>query len=229
MNGLARNMIVSGPAARATASLALMPLTARVHNTFGAFARDEAPALFAEFPPVLIHDGQVLSEDATWTDPRDGQVLMVIDTTARRPAEAREPLRVSEGAVWIGAGPRAQRFSLDGLTFLIDREAMLGWVDSLRIGLAPLFYASAFVASACWRLALAFFAMGPAAYGWARLRGIPLGLGACVRVAALAQTPGLLVGSLGLSLGDSPLLWLFIASLLPMAWAIWAVEAARQR
>lgn len=208
--------------------LALLPVTARVHAAYGAFARDTAPTLFAEFPKILLHDGQVLSEDATWIDPRSGEVLLVIDTTNRRPPEAREPLRVSQGALWIGAGPHAQRFSLEGLTLLIDREAMLGWVDSLRIGLAPLFYASAFVGSACWRLVLAFFVMGPAAYGWARLRGLRLGLDACVRVASLAQTPGLLVGALGLSLGASPWLWLLLASLLPLIWTIWAVEASRE-
>lgn len=207
--------------------LALIPVTARVQQTFSAFARDTAPALFAEFPKILVHDGQVRAPDAaTWIDPRDDRVLLVVDTAARRAPSPGEPMLLTKQALWLQApGLPPRRLSLDGLTLLIDAETMMGWVNSLRIGLSPLFYASVFVASACWRLGLAFFALGPAAYGFSRLRGRGLGLGACVRIAAFAQTPGLAIGALGLSFGDAPLLWLVIASLVPVIWTAWAIES----
>lgn len=196
-------------------ALALVPPTLRVCLDYYAFADERGAALAAAFPKILVHDGRVRSpETARWVDPQDGHTILLVDTTVRRPPGPDEAALLTAEALWVQSPIGPQRFSLEGLTFLLDAEALQGWLDSLRLWLPPLFYASGFVLSACWRMALAYLVHAP--FSYALRRGI--GFGARARLAAVAQTGGLAVGALGLGLGMPAVPTLILASLAPLAW-----------
>lgn len=186
------------------------PLVAiRPYRAFRHFTANEAPKFIDQVPTITIHNGAVSvdqPEPCFITDPDNGQVIAVIDTTGQvteLPANASALL--TRNKLMTQKSPNEQRiYDLAGVKdFYVDKDILHHWMRPLRTWLFPALAPFVLFGSLAWRLILMLI-LGALGLGFASAFRTPLSYAASLRLSAIAMTPGILLGTF-LSLANVPL------------------------
>jgi hypothetical protein len=206
---------------------------AMLHYRFGRWARDEAPAVIAQIPPLSVRGGE-LSVEAEQpyflTDEASGEVLAVIDTTGAittlEQAGARVLLTKTEAIVESNpSNIRIYRFQSFG-DFTLNRTVIEGWLGWLTRWLGFILFPFALAGSYFYRL-VQVLVYGLVGLLFARILQAPLSYPASLSLAILSITPSVLLGTaLQLTQATVPFQWAF-SLLLAMGYLFFGVYSNR--
>jgi hypothetical protein len=189
----------------------------KAHKPFEQFVRTEVPQFAAKVPTVDIKDGVVTAdvEQPYVIEDEQGNAIVVIDTTGEttQPPEPAPSFLLTKDALITRDQNKVQTVDLKGVkSFHLDGQWVQSKADWALAQYWTLWFPAAVVLSMLWRLVqmLLYGAIGLAIASSVRP---PLGYAACVRLAALAITPVILIDTV---------LWVTGANL-GCAWTIGAL------
>ncbi|HJS72807.1 MAG TPA: DUF1189 family protein [Vicinamibacteria bacterium] len=186
-----------------------------LHHQFGQWAASEAPAVVEQIPPLSWNGGELSAEadQPYFLTDEAGEVLAVIDTTGAistlEEAGARVLLTKNEAIVESNPNQvRIYRFQAIN-DFAVDAGRVQGWLNWLARWLGFLIFPVAVAASYVYRLVQVIL-YGLAGLLFARILRSPLPFPATARLATLALTPSVVLGTLiQLTKVRVPFPWLF--------------------
>lgn len=194
-------------------ALVWLPVSIKKQVQLNHFVQNEAPAAFEDFPELSIYNGKLRTDaegPRSWNDPQSGLPMLLVDTsgqiTSLQGREERVLLTVDR--MYVSQGQIAPReYKLNRMSGLyLDKVSILELLDTANLWFFVLYFPTAFVLSICWQAAfLVLYAMAGAAM--ARARGAELPFAACMRLAAMAITPVLLIELVFDMVGWAPPLW----------------------
>jgi hypothetical protein len=215
------------------AALVAVVVTIRIHLGVSEFTSKVAPQIIAQLPTITIENGRLGVDKPSpihIQDPRTGNVVAIIDTTATLAdleGSAASVLATRDRIAFRKSANETRVFELGhGQRFVFTREIVTGWVRAAGTWMAalcfPFILAGVYVGRLLQVLFTSLITMVVA-----RIRHVPLGFAATMRLAALAMTPATLLldlaGFLGAHVPGSGWLWCAFTIL----YAMFAVDACR--
>ncbi len=212
--------------------LAATAYTLHFQGLIDAFVSEQAPAIIAQVPQIMITDGTVhvaVAEPYTIHEPDSGRIFAVIDTTGEitslRQTNALLLLTASRLAVRLG--PEDIRIiDLSPIAALqIDQAAVSQWLADIQAWSPFILFPLALGFSFIFRSiqALLYGGLGVAL---AALQKTPIAYGAAVSVAIMAMTPVLLLDA-GLMIAHIYLpLWGLLGFLLAVGYLVFGIRSA---
>jgi hypothetical protein len=196
------------------------------------FVTEEAPAIIAQVPKILIKNGTVqveVEEPYTIRQPDSGRAFAVIDTTGKITS-----LGQTEAVLLLTASRLAIRLSADDTRIIdlrqieslqVDQASVSQWLRDIQkwspFILFPLALGFAFIFRSVQ--ALLYGGLGMALAG---LQKSPLPYSASVSVAIMAMTPFLLLDALLMLLDIYLPLWGFGGFLLSIGYLVFGIRSA---
>lgn len=178
-----------------------LPTVAVLHQRFGLWAANEAPAVIAQIPPLSVTSGE-LSVDAEQpyfvTDPTTGERVAVIDTTGAITTLEQAGARVllTKTAAIVESNPRnirIYRFASFG-DFAVDQAVIQGWLSWLTRWMGFVLFPFALVGSYFYRV-FQVLVYGLVGLAFARILRVELSYPAALSVVILSITPPVLLST----------------------------------
>ena len=217
--------------------LVLLMLTAAAYTRhfqglIDTFVTQEAPAIIAQIPQIMITDGTVhvtVSEPYTIREPDSDRVFAVIDTTGQITSlrQTKALLLLTASRLAVRLGPEDIRIiDLSPIIALqIDQTAVSQWLADVRAWSPFMIFPLALGFSFLFRSIQAML-YGGLGVALAMLLKTPIAYGAAVSVAIMAMTPVLLLDAvLMLAHIDLPL-WGLLGFLLAVGYLVFGIRSA---
>jgi hypothetical protein len=216
----------------------------RYQIEFGRFLENEAPKIVNQIPKITIKDGQV-SADAeqpyTIRSPDSQQPIAVIDTTGQITEIPPDVMFLLTRDALIARNNPAEtrRYDLSQVESLeIDREGIEKALAIAKVLVIPIGVPFLFAFSLVWRLVLMLILgaigmaigslMGSMAMAIGSGRNQGLAFPAHLRLAAIAMTPGIWLGTFtALASVPAGWYWIPIQMALAVSYLVFAVRACR--
>jgi hypothetical protein len=206
--------------------------TLHFRSLIDAFVAEQAPAIIAQVPEVVISDGTVhvtVTEPYAIREPDSDRLFAVIDTTGKITS-----LEQTEALLLLTASRLAVRLSPEDIRIIdlrpiaslqIDRTSVSQWVQDIQKWAPFILFPLALGFSFIFR-SLQAVLYGGLGMALAALHKTPLTFGAAVSVAIMAMTPVLLLDAL-LTLTEIYLpLWGFVSFLLAVGYLVFGIRSA---
>ena len=213
-------------------AVCLMLTMINLHRGISNFVNNEASAIVNQVPEITITDGQVSIEETQpyyITDPDSDKPLAIIDTTGQI-----ESLKDSD-ALFLLTGNKViiQKSKFENRTyelsnvkaFAVDSKRITGWLHIGRKFLAVGIYPFALLGSYVYRIvqALIYAAIGLL---FASFCKTTLSYAASIRLAIVAVTPCIIVGTiLGLAGTSIPSFLYLVAALVYLFFAVKSISS----
>src|SRR5262245_28493131 len=185
----------------------------KMHVDITTYLDEAVPEIVKQVPPVRIAGGEALvdgPQPCVIHEPRSGQIIAVLDTTGQAlPKEAdTAPMVLTKTSLTVHRADNNETRvyelkQFDGLS--LDQPSLGHWAGLFRKWYGWVLYPTIFVFVMVFRLIqVAFYAV--VAAGLAKILQVQMSLGAFTRLAALAITPVLVLGTI-LEWAGAPLGW----------------------
>lgn len=216
-----------------------IPVVGQMYFQARNVVRHELPKFADQIPAIEFAHGQLRVEGEQpvfLRDPETREVVAIIDTTGQVTSlEGREALVLVTSDKLIARNPSTGRIETNDLSqvpyeFKTSGQDLLQYADK-GLTLVPLYYPLAVTFSFVYRLTLALIG-GAVALVIAPLFGARLSYAGGARIAAVAMTPGIVIGTL---LGVLPVggaiafAWALLGWLVPICYLVFGVKATASR
>ena len=197
-----------------------IPMILRMHRGISNFVKEEAPAIVEQVPAITITDGEVSADAAQpyyITAPESNDVLAVIDTTGAitKLQDANAICLLTKTELIFRQGEHEVRtYDLSQIdSFSVDSERIMGWLRMIRKLFAPASYPFAVLISYVYRIiqALIYAVIGML---FASICRVKLSYDALLRLAVVAVTPCIIVGTIVAVIGARIPLWVYLIAAL---------------
>lgn len=211
------------------------PVFAKWHLSVRSYTHGGgADATFREFPTITINKGVVSiaeEEPYVWRDPNSGEPLLYVDTSGGfdEPEAAQAKVLLGRSAVEVRNNPRETRtYDLSEVQyFYVDKSKMAGWTRSFGDWLAPVGFPAMVLMSLVWGL-LRLLIYGLIGLMFASMFGARLDFAGCMRLAAVAMTPGMVLDAAAwaFNFGNAPCCgWSALVGVITLVYLGFAVKA----
>ncbi len=209
-----------------------IPGITNIQRSFASFVDNEAPLIIDQVPPITIVEGRAFIDGPqpyTIRDPETGEALVVIDTTGTITSLEQTDARglvTARQAIFKKSAIETRTFSFENVDrYTLDQQKVYHWLDIAKTYAAPALYPFCVLGSFAFRIvqALIYATIGLLLAALCKCR---LPFDALLRLAVVAITPAILVGTLCDAAGiHLPLagLWFF---LLAMGYLLFGIRAA---
>jgi len=208
-------------------AVCLTPTMINLHRGISNFVNNEAPAIVNQIPEITITDGRVSIKEAQpyyIIDPDSDKPLAIIDTTGRIDSlKETDALCLLTGNKVIMKKSNVENRTYDlsqVKSFAINSEQITGWLQVGKKYLAVAIYPFALLGSYMYRIVqvLIYAAIGLL---FASLWNTKLSYAALIRLAVVAVTPCIIVGTvLGLVGTSIPAFLYLVAALTYLFFAV---------
>lgn len=212
-------------------SLSTIPGVMKLSSTLNAIVASDAPSIVSQIPPLKITGGR-LSVEAEQPyyikDKKTSAPLVIIDTTGLHKTlegtQARMLVTETQILVLRDSAPPLVWELADFGNITLDRRIAFDALDSLEGVLPLVLYPFALFFSLAIHATFALL-LGLAGYGTARLSGERIPLPTMLRLAAVALTPSIVVGTLLTVLAGQPPFWWAVAVSISAAYMLYGLSA----
>lgn len=212
-------------------SLSTIPGVLRLASIFSDIVASDAPAIVRQIPALTIAGGRLSAdvEQPYFIMDKDSSVpLVIIDTTGAHKNLEGTPARMlfTETQILVrrdGTHPLVWELAEFG-DLKIDRRIAFDALESLQEAFPLLLYPFALLFSLAVHAALALL-LGLAAYGSARLSGARPDLQMMLRLAAVALTPSIILGTVLAAVGGRPPFWWAAGVIISAGYMLYGLRA----
>jgi hypothetical protein len=205
------------------------------HSSVAKFVHEKGPEFAKEIPSIDIKDGVVstdVEEPYVIANPDTKKPFLVIDTTGETTEPPPEPpsMLLTRNALIVRTENKVQTIDLSEVkAYHLDSQTAQGYFDWLLSVYWSLWFPILVVISMFWRF-LQMLLYGLIAMAVASTVRPPLKFSACMRLAALAVTPVIVIETIASALGFGPVLilscgWFLLAIVLEIVLLIFMVRA----
>lgn len=212
-------------------ALSVIPGVMKVQGDLTDFINTKAPGFVKQFPTLTISDGKVSTDKPQpfyIKDEKTGKPAIIIDTTGRITSLKGSPASalVTKTAVIIKTGKdNYKTFDLSDIKRLVvNRRVIYSWLDSFQNWSPLIFYPMALIVSLIYHIiGVVFYA----AIGlmFARTLQVRLPFRALIRLAVIAITPSVVLGTFLDITGTTIPYWWYFSLLISTAYVYFAVRA----
>ena len=177
-----------------------VPVLIKAQVGFSRFVQKDSQKLIGQLPKIMIQNGVVSidkPEPYEITEPDSGRVIAIIDTTGKvtQPPSPMGILVTRTSVIQREANGNLKTTDLSQIqSFSVDQARVNGWLDIARTWFFPGALAAVIIFGTAWRLILMLIG-GAIGLMFASAFKAPVQFAGSMRLAAIAMTPGMLLGT----------------------------------